>query len=324
MGDAPQQNALTTSTPVDTVLSYNSVCPYEQRLANDLRWAMSEGDRFFRGEGGAHDSLRKITKRLNELNVPYAVAGGMALFSHGFRRYTDDVDILVTKEGLQRIHEALEGRGFLRPFSRSKNLRDTDNGVKIEFLVSGQFPGDGKPKEIAFPDPSDAQVEMAGIQFLNLPTLINLKLASGLTGADRSKDIGDVQELIKILALTEDLADSLHPFVRQKYRELCRAVRPRPKRYVRLWRNKWLTSHAKSIDDMIEALNAAAAELDAMRADGVILEDHGGVSDDYADLVTTDPEVAKKYAMEPEEEFWPEEDDDNPVKHHGSEERGQG
>ena len=55
---------------------------------------MSEGSIFFEGKGAVQEALRKITNRLNDLQVPYAVAGGMALFQHGVRRFTEDVDIL--------------------------------------------------------------------------------------------------------------------------------------------------------------------------------------------------------------------------------------
>src|SRR5205085_1364121 len=90
-------------------------------------------------------TLERITRRLEELGIPYAVVGGLALFQHGFRRFTEDVDLLVTREGLQRIHENLEGRGYVPPFTGSKHLRDADTGVRVEFLVTGEFPGDGKP-----------------------------------------------------------------------------------------------------------------------------------------------------------------------------------
>src|SRR5262245_38493982 len=76
---------------------------YEQLMSQDLEWAMSQGSLFFEGRGKVQETLRRITKRLDELNIPYAVVGGMALFAHGFRRYTEDVDILVTREGLVRI-----------------------------------------------------------------------------------------------------------------------------------------------------------------------------------------------------------------------------
>ena len=105
----------------------------------------------FEKERAVHKALRRITRRLDESGIPYAVAGGMALFFHGYRRFTEDVDILVTREGLQTIHAELEGRGYLPPFTGSKNLRDAEFGVRIEFLVAGEYPGDGKPKPVAFP-----------------------------------------------------------------------------------------------------------------------------------------------------------------------------
>ncbi len=200
--------------------------PYEERLARDLRWALSEGSKFFEEKSGIQEALHKITRHLNELGISYAVAGGLALFSHGFRRFTEDVDILVTADGLKRIHEELEGRGYLPPFSGSKNLRDTESGVRIEFLVAGQYPGDGRPKPITFPDPAAVALERDGINYLNLPTLVELKLASGLSAPDRLKDLADVQELIKLLNLPAEFGEQLNPFVRDKYAELWKATHP--------------------------------------------------------------------------------------------------
>src|SRR5262249_32770505 len=141
----------------------------------------------------------RIVRRLDELNVPYAVVGAMAMFFHGYQRFTTDVDILVTREGLEEIHRRLEGLGYLPPFEGSKHLRDTESGVRIEFLTTGDYPGDGKPKPVAFPDPTQAGIEIEGIRFLKLPTLIELKLASGMTNVGRLKDLADVQELIRAL-----------------------------------------------------------------------------------------------------------------------------
>ncbi|HEY4312895.1 MAG TPA: nucleotidyltransferase family protein [Pirellulales bacterium] len=284
---------------------------FEVRLAADPRWALSEGSQFFEGTGAVQKALRKICKRLNELGVPYAVVGGMALFQHGYRRFTEDVDILVTREGLKTIHKALEGLGYKRPFEKSKNLRDTEEGVKIEFLLTGSYPGDGKPQQVQFPDPASVTVEQDGVKFLNLPTLVELKLASGMTGSDRIKDLADVQELIKLLTLPEDFAIQLSESVRAKYAELWRDVHRRQKRYVTTWRNKFLTTEAKSLDEMIAILRDAAEQLDAMRTDGVFLDPDGGTADDYATLVTTDPEIAKKYGMEDESELWEENEEDN-------------
>ncbi len=207
-----------------TTVSDASPPDYKKRLDADMNWALREGGMFFQGESEVQKSLRRITGRLNDLGIDYAVVGGMALFLHGFRRFTEDVDILVTREGLQRLHGALEGSGYRPPFAGSKNLRDTENGVRIEFLVAGEYPGDGKPKPVAFPEPGNVAVEQDGIRFLNLPPLIELKLASGMTGLGRLKDLADVQELIKMLGLPETLADRLDPYVRERYRELWQEI----------------------------------------------------------------------------------------------------
>ncbi len=166
-------------------------------------------------------SLHKITSRLTELGIPYAVVGGMALFSHGVRRFTEDVDLLLTASGLEEVHRQLEGLGYTPPFKGSKQLRDAETGVRIEFLVTGQFPGDGKPKPVAFPDPADVGVELSGMRFLRVENLVELKLASGMTGGvGRLKDLADVVELIRVQRLPADFAEKINPYVREKFMEL--------------------------------------------------------------------------------------------------------
>jgi hypothetical protein len=226
MAVAELRTGSTKGLPAPITVSYNApmTAAYETQLNNDLQWALREGSMFFEEKGGLHLTLQRITQRLRELNIPYAVAGGMAMFFHGFRRFTEDVDILVTREGLEQAHRQLEGLGYVPLFPDSKNLRDADSGVRIEFLVTGDYPGDGKPKPVAFPHPAQASVERDGIRWLNVPALVELKLASGMTAPGRLKDLADVQELIRSLHLPADFAEQLQPFVREKYGELWRAV----------------------------------------------------------------------------------------------------
>ena len=179
---------------------------------------------FFQNESEVQKSLRRITGRLRDLGIEYAVVGGMALFLHGYRRFTEDVDLLVTPDGLAKAHAALEGSGYRPPFPNSKNLRDTENGVRIEFIITGEYPGDGKPKPVVFPDPLAAGITQEGITLLNLPALIELKLASGMTSLDRLKDLADVQELIKLLALPKLYANQLNSSVREQYSVLWQGV----------------------------------------------------------------------------------------------------
>jgi hypothetical protein len=180
---------------------------------------------FFTGDDPVHQTLRRIAARLDELGIAYAVAGGMALGAHRFVRATVDVDILVTPEGLAAAHRELEGLGYVAPFAGSKQLKDTETGVRVEFLVAGQFPGDGKPKPVAFPDPAEVSVVIDGVRYLGLPTLVELKLASGMTGGvARLKDLADVVSLIGTLRLPLEFSQQLNPYVRPKYEELWRGL----------------------------------------------------------------------------------------------------
>lgn len=197
---------------------------YDQWLRRDDVDAVAAMCRFFMQDDPVHQSLRTIAAKLDELRIPYAIAGGMALAAHHFVRATVDVDILVTPQGLSAIHRQLGGLGYVPPFPGSKNLKDVATGVRIEFLVTGQFPGDGKPKPVAFPDPAQSAVEIGGIRYLRLSPLLELKLASGMTNPGRLKDLADVQELIRILKLPRDFAPQLDPFVQSKFDELWQGV----------------------------------------------------------------------------------------------------
>jgi hypothetical protein len=92
-------------------------------------------------------------------------------------------------------------------------------------VTTGEYPGDGKPKPVSMPEPLKASVEIDGVKFVTLEKLIELKLASGISAADRLKDLADVQELIKIRKLDAGFAAKLDPYVRTKYLELEEAVR---------------------------------------------------------------------------------------------------
>lgn len=202
---------------------------YENRLDADLNYALREGSMHFEERNAVHDTLRRITSRLAELQIPYAVVGGMAMFAHGFRRFTEDVDLLVTRESMQRVLDELEGLGYVQPAGTTSKLRDTSTGVRIEFLITGGFPGDGKEKPVSFPDPSQVSVEIDGIRYLGLPTLVEMKLASGMTGgAHRLKDLADVVELIRALSLPREFGEKLNPYVQGKFYELWDAMASNP------------------------------------------------------------------------------------------------
>ena len=169
--------------------------------------------------------MRRVAKDLEKRGIDYSLIGAVALNQHGYRRFTEDIDLLLTKEGLEKFQNELVSLGYRPAFQgATKKFRTTQENVTVEIITSGEFPGDGKPKPVVFPDPNENQMEIDGIKTLTLEKLIELKLASGMTAPHRLKDLADVQELIKLKDLKADFADKLNPFVREKYLELQKAV----------------------------------------------------------------------------------------------------
>jgi hypothetical protein len=188
----------------------------------------AEGLRYFMGEGTLNKTLARLSTDLDEHGIDYMVIGAVALLAHGYPRFTEDIDLVMTAEGLQKFHHELVGLGYAPAFPGArKRLRSTTDNVTIEVMTAGEYPGDGKPKPVSMPVPSEASTEVDGVRFVTLEKLIELKLASGISASDRLKDLADVQELIKVRKLSADFADKLDPYVRPKYLELEAAVRKR-------------------------------------------------------------------------------------------------
>lgn len=185
----------------------------------------AEALRYFMGQGSLNRALAHLAADLKEHGIDYVVIGAVALLAHGYPRLTEDIDLVFTAEGLNKFHEQLIGLGYAPAFPGArKRLRSTRDGVRIDVIAAGEYPGDGKPKPVSFPNPSEDSVEIDGVKFPTLEKLIELKLASGMTAPDRLKDLADVQELIKIRGLSSELADKLNPYVREKFLELMEAV----------------------------------------------------------------------------------------------------
>ncbi len=193
-------------------------------MAQNLMDLLREVDLFFMAESKVHKTFEQLARRLRELDIDFALAGGLAVGVRGHLRVTVDVDILTTKEGLSRFKDHWLGRGYVEKFSGSKGVKDVETGVSIDFLLAGEYPGDGKPKPVQFPDPASIPREEEGHAVLDLRTLVELKLASGLSAPDRLQDFADVIALIRVNALGQDYAAALSDYVRDKYVELWKAA----------------------------------------------------------------------------------------------------
>jgi hypothetical protein len=189
-------------------------------MVQPLAPILKEADAFFMAESKLHDTARSLARLLDEEGIPYAIAGALALAAHGRIRLTEDVDVLIRKDDLARFKQKWLGRGYVELTAGLKAIRDTHRSVKIDFLLTGEFPGDGLPKPVSFPDPAKEPTVGDDLRVLSLDTLLELKLASGMTAPHRGQDLVDVTELIRVRNLPRDHAQALNEYVRAEYLEL--------------------------------------------------------------------------------------------------------
>jgi hypothetical protein len=179
-----------------------------------LRERLKEIWMFFQGRDEVHRSMRRLAKRLERAGIPYALMGGMAVNAHRYRRTTGDVDVLLTADGFADFKKRFVPKNYKALPQRSRRFMDRVNEITIDILVTGHFPGSGKPGPIAFPDPREVSETIEKYRFIDLVTLVQLKLA-----ARRYRDFGDVVELIRFNELDESFANRLHPSLRGDYIE---------------------------------------------------------------------------------------------------------
>ena len=169
---------------------------------------------FFAGKDEVHKTMRRIVKRLEKAKIPYAVVGGMAVNAHGHQRTTGDVDLLLAPSSFAAFRRLFVPKNYTTVPQQPQRVVDRVNRIKVDILVSGMFPGSGDPGPISYPDPTDVSEVIEKIRVIDLPTLVQLKLA-----ALRPKDFADVIELIRSNNLDESFQTKLHPSVRDDYIE---------------------------------------------------------------------------------------------------------
>jgi hypothetical protein len=174
------------------------------------------------GQAEAQLALLRLTALLEAEGLPYAVIGAFALNEYGHRRVTVDVDVVMRQEHLEEFKRRHLGKGYEERVPGTGKLVDTKHGVNVDVLSTGRFPGDDKPKPIAFPDPATTALRGERFALLPLPRYVELKLASGMVAPHRGRDLVDVQDLVRSAGIPESFAAELHPWVREKFLEVWR------------------------------------------------------------------------------------------------------
>jgi hypothetical protein len=189
---------------------------FEEKLSGNLTWALEEADRFFSGEGRVWSTLRTLAERFNDLQIDFAVVGAVAMFCHGYRRFTEDVDILVTPQGLAAIDARLLVDNYTRPAEWRRSFRDPETGVAIHVLVTSSTCG--IEPDYALPSPSERSSTIDGINILDLAGVLEMKFAIG-SAPGQLRHLGDAQELIRYSDIPAEFGTKLRPQFRDRFAE---------------------------------------------------------------------------------------------------------
>jgi hypothetical protein len=136
------------------------------------------------------------------------VLGGIAVFLHGYRRTTEDIDLQASDPNA--VADALRGLGAEWDESNRQFVLD---GVPIHLVTDAQTGG-----------PAAEIVEIQGVPTVSLPDLIRFKLRSGLDRPQRAQDLADVVELIKRVPLSKAFAARLPRAQRAPFKQLVDAI----------------------------------------------------------------------------------------------------
>jgi hypothetical protein len=147
-----------------------------------------------------YEELRGLIDILNRERIPYALCGGIAVAIYGFVRATQDIDILVRKEDVQRISTAIEEQGFIFDAGRipfnvgGPNQREIHRISKIiddEVLTLDLLLVDDVYQSI-WDNRKTGEWQGRPISVVSLDGLLEMKRISG-----RNKDLLDIDELTK-------------------------------------------------------------------------------------------------------------------------------
>lgn len=157
-------------------------------------------DRMERAVEKVRDRLLRSTAALEAAGVPYAVIGGNAVMAwveqadEAAVRFTQDVDLVLRREDLDRAREALEKAGFV--YRRSAGIEMFLDGpaAKARDAVHVIFSGEKvRPEYVAaVPDVAES-VSFTSYRVLALEAVVRMKLTSY-----RRKDQVHVLDMIDV------------------------------------------------------------------------------------------------------------------------------
>jgi hypothetical protein len=117
-----------------------------------------------REDEGLVSTLKRVAAALKQAEIPFALAGGFAVYAHGGHSSDHDVDFLIREEDKQRAVNALAGVGFTAaqpPEDWLVKVYDEDNTVDLIY----------RPVEIPVTNDTLTDVVMRPVEAIHMPVL---------------------------------------------------------------------------------------------------------------------------------------------------------
>jgi len=157
-------------------------------------------DRLERAVEKVRNRLLRSTAALEAAGVPYAVIGGNAVMAwveqadEAAVRFTQDVDLVLRRDDLERAKAALEQVGFIHRRSADIDMFLDGPGAKARDAVHVIFSGEKvRPEYVAaVPDVSES-VSFTSYRVLSLEAVVRMKLTS-----NRDKDRMHLRDMLGV------------------------------------------------------------------------------------------------------------------------------
>jgi len=157
-------------------------------------------DRMERAVEKVRGRLLRSTAALEAAGVPYAVIGGNAVMAwveqvdEAAVRFTQDVDLVLRRDDLERAKAALEKAGFVHRRSAGIEMFLDGPGAKARDAVHVIFAGEKVRPEYVAPVPDVAEsVSFKSYRVLSLEAVVRMKLTS-----NRDKDRMHLRDMLGV------------------------------------------------------------------------------------------------------------------------------
>ncbi len=162
---------------------------------SDLAW-----ERMVTAVEKVRERLHRAAQALEQAKIPYAVIGGNAIAAWvgevdmAAVRNTQDVDILLRRDDLDRAKDALAAAGFVYRLAASIDMFLDGPKAKAREAIHVIFAGEKVRADYVLPAPNVDEVKSStNFRVLNLEALLRMKLTSF-----RRKDQVHVMDLIDV------------------------------------------------------------------------------------------------------------------------------